>query len=114
MRVSVLSWRKSAIAVVLILGVPLLAGCIRGKHTTGVSNLWRVPGLTFTNGQTSDQEVLDALGPPSQLIALEKYTVFYYLLEKSDKTGLITIVYNMNTQEVEAALENSFRRAHNQ
>jgi hypothetical protein len=100
MSINAVAWRNGALAVVLILGAPLLAGCIRGKHTTGVSNLWRVPGVDFTTGQTRDQDVLDALGPPSQLIALEKYTVYYYLLEKSDKTGLITIIYNANKQEV--------------
>ena len=92
------AWRSGAL--VLILGVTLLAGCVTAKHTTGVNNYWRASDVEFTVGQTREQDVLDALGPPSQLIALHEYTVYYYLLEESDKKGIITIIYNANTQDV--------------
>jgi len=92
--------RFFAVAVFTLLCVALLGGCVTAKHTTGVNNYWRAPGVEFTVGQTREQDVLEALGPPSQLIALQEYTVYYYLLEESDKKGIITIIYNANTQDV--------------
>jgi hypothetical protein len=38
--------------------------------------------------------VLDALGPPSQVIALDDETVLYYLFEKAEGEGMILILYN--------------------
>ena len=99
-RTSIETRRRGALALILALGAASLTGCIKGDHSTGVNNLWRTPGISFAIGETTEQQVLDALGPPSQLIALEKYTVYYYLLEQSDKKGLITIIYNANTQKV--------------
>jgi hypothetical protein len=100
MRTSKYTRTRGATAWVLALGVALLSGCVKSDHTTGVNNLWRDPGVTFMTGVTTEQEVLDALGPPSQLIALKEYTVYYYLLENSKKKGLITIIYNANKENV--------------
>ena len=44
--------------------------------------------------KTTRQQVLEALGPPSQVIALDDETVLYYLFERTAGDGLILIVYN--------------------
>ena len=56
---------------------------------------WQEPIIAqFKTGVTQRQQVLDALGPPSQIIALEEETVLYYLFEKTQGEGYILIVYN--------------------
>ena len=48
----------------------------------------------FVRGESSRQDILEALGPPSQVIALGDETVLYYLFERTEGKGLILIVYN--------------------
>ena len=43
---------------------------------------------------TTRGEVLDLLGPPSQIITLGDETALYYLFERSAGNGLVLIVYN--------------------
>ena len=62
---------------------------------------WRDQALpTFELGATTQAEVLRALGPPSQLIALDDQVVFYYLTERSETTGAILILYNTSTRRI--------------
>lgn len=82
----------------VLLGASLLllsAGCAQYENRRGVLEDWQ-SGMEqqFTPGQTSRQDVLDALGPPSQVVALGDETVMYYLFEQSDGDGLILVVYN--------------------
>ena len=73
----------------------ILSGCASFGATDGVENLWReVPVDSFEKGVTTQSEVLELLGPPSQLIALNQQTVFYYLTEKTSGKGKIFIIYN--------------------
>jgi hypothetical protein len=73
----------------------LLAGCARFGAVDGVENLWReVPPGVFEKGVTTQSEVLDRLGPPSQLISLQDQTVYYYLTEVTSGQGKIFIVWN--------------------
>lgn len=77
------------------LSVVLIAGCASYGAVDGVDNLWReVPVDSFQEGVTTQAEVLELLGPPSQLIALKDQTVFYYLTEESSGNGYIFIVWN--------------------
>jgi outer membrane protein assembly factor BamE (lipoprotein component of BamABCDE complex) len=79
----------------LIVLATVLSGCARFGATDGVENLWReIPVERFEKGVTTQAEVLELLGPPSQLIALNEQTVFYYLTERTSGTGKIFIVYN--------------------
>ncbi len=48
---------------------------------------------------TTQAEVLDLLGPPSQLISLRDQTVFYYLTEEMSGKGQIFIVWNQVSAE---------------
>ena len=73
----------------------MASGCVVSKSQKGVDNLWRGESVpAFIRGETTQSEVLEALGPPSQLIALEEEVVFYYLLELEKSTGAILILYN--------------------
>jgi len=73
----------------------LLVGCVRYENKRGVDVLWQ-PEVTaqLLKGQTTREDILTLLGPPSQLIALENETVLYYLFERSEGDGMILIVYN--------------------
>ena len=81
--------RHGAMALMLV-----IAACSRADTTTGVENLWREEGFAVTEGVTTEAEVLEALGPPSQLINLGRETVYYYLSEAFSSDRLLLIVYN--------------------
>ena len=79
----------------------VLAACSRADTTTGVENLWREDGFSVTEGVTTDAEVLEALGPPSQLINLGRETVYYYLAEAFSSDRLLLILYNRTRRSSE-------------
>jgi len=77
------------------LGGLLLAGCAQYENRRGVEVTWQDSVTSrLVRGQSSREEVLKLLGPPSQVIALEEETVLYYLFEHSEGDGLILILYN--------------------
>jgi len=80
--------------------VCLMPGCAQISRTSGVENTWRDPQVGFHNGVTTQDEVLDQLGPPSQIIALPDRTVFYYLFEKTNGKLLFLILYNQATTSI--------------
>ena len=81
---------------ILILSIAvLLTGCVSFGATDGVDNLWRdVPADAFEKSITTQADVLELLGPPSQLISLKDQIVFYYLTEEMSGEGKIFIVWN--------------------
>lgn len=86
--------RVTKVAVTL-LGAVLVASCASYGSIDGVDNLWReAPIDAFEKGITTQSQVLDELGPPSQLINLQDQTVFYYLTENMTGKGRIFIVWN--------------------
>jgi outer membrane protein assembly factor BamE (lipoprotein component of BamABCDE complex) len=91
------SLRRTVRAVAIaagLLAIPLSA-CISVESDRGVEATWReVSADAFVRGETTRAQVLEALGPPSQVVALEDETAFYYLLEKTRGKGLILLVYN--------------------
>ena len=92
---------RRSIAVLVLLLV-LATGCTSFGSVDGVSNLWReIPADSFQEGVTTQAEVLDLLGPPSQLINLEDQSVFYYLTQSSSGTGRIFIIWNKTTEKTE-------------
>lgn len=85
--------------VFLMMGV--FTGCSSVRSEQGVENLWRdksLPGFKISN--TTQKEVLEQLGPPSQIISLENQTVFYYLKEESWKRSVILVLYNYSKQTI--------------
>ncbi len=82
-------------AVFLILFV---AGCAQYENTRGVEVGWQAAiNQGMKPGETTRQQVLQQLGPPSQVVALGDETALYYLFERSAGDGLILIVYNRFT-----------------
>jgi outer membrane protein assembly factor BamE (lipoprotein component of BamABCDE complex) len=80
-------------AAILVLGA--LAGCINSNSARGVEPLWEELGAdAFERGRTTRSEVLERLGPPSQILSLTEGTAFYYLLETTRARGVVLVVYN--------------------
>jgi outer membrane protein assembly factor BamE (lipoprotein component of BamABCDE complex) len=78
-----------------------LTGCLSKSSEMGVRNLWRDPALpTFEKGRTTQSDVMRALGPPSQVIALQDQTLFYYLREQSQTKAMFLIVYNQTRGQI--------------
>lgn len=87
--------KRKSIAALLLAFAVLASGCAQYENKRGVLAKWQdSSGERFVPGETTRQDVLAALGPPSQLIALGDETVLYYLFERSQGDGLILIVYN--------------------
>lgn len=86
---------KTMSLFVAILIAIVLPGCAQYDNQRGVDVSWQ-PQVTDTlvQGETTRKQVLDLLGPPSQIIALGDETVLYYLFEQSAGEGLILLVYN--------------------
>jgi outer membrane protein assembly factor BamE (lipoprotein component of BamABCDE complex) len=73
----------------------ILAGCAQYENRRGVEVSWdETVTSSLIRGQSTRKDVLAALGPPSQVIALENETAMYYLFEHSRGDGVILIVYN--------------------
>ena len=67
----------------------------------GVRNYWREPSLpAFEKGRSTQSDVMKALGPPSQVIALQDQTLFYYLREQSQTSAMFLLVYNQTRQQI--------------
>ena len=79
----------------LAIGLLLLQACAQYENKRGVDVTWQsaVTGQ-LVKGQSTREDVLALLGPPSQVISLDDETALYYLFEHSKGEGLILIVYN--------------------
>jgi outer membrane protein assembly factor BamE (lipoprotein component of BamABCDE complex) len=78
-----------------------LTGCMSKRGEMGVRNYWRDPSLpAFEKGRTTESDVMKALGPPSQVIALQDQTLFYYLREQSQTSAMFLLVYNQTRQQI--------------
>ena len=89
---------------ILCLGILLLAGsgCANFKSVQGVNSPWEDDKRqAWKRGESTKSEVLEALGPPSQLIALHDGTVLYYLRERGQGSAKIFILYNTGSLKVE-------------
>ncbi len=79
----------------LVLLAVLSSGCAQYENKRGVLDNWQAGSdKQFKVGETTRQDILTALGPPSQVVALGDETVLYYLYEYTEGGGLILLVYN--------------------
>jgi len=88
----------------LLVGLSLiaLAGCANFKTVQGVNSPWEGEGRPdWKSGETTQSEVMDVLGPPSQIISLHEGTVLYYLRERGSGSAKIFILYNTGEMQVE-------------
>ncbi len=73
----------------------LVSACAQYENRRGVDVNWQDSVTTrLVRGESTRHDVLDLLGPPSQVISLEDETAFYYLFERAAGEGLILVVYN--------------------
>jgi len=85
----------------LFLCLLTLTGCLSKRGEMGVQNEWRNPALPiFEKGRTTQTDVMQALGPPSQVIGLPDQTLFYYLREQSNAKSVYLILYNQTRQQI--------------
>jgi outer membrane protein assembly factor BamE (lipoprotein component of BamABCDE complex) len=81
--------------IISVIFLALLGGCVQFSNKRGVEVAWQSKVVSeMKSGTTTRADVLDALGPPSQVISLEEETVMYYLFEKAKGKGLLLGVYN--------------------
>lgn len=84
------SARLAALATSLLLGA-----CVTYQSLDGVENTWReLSTERIQVDVTTQADILDWLGPPSQIIALGEQTVFYYLSQKQQGKAKVLIVWN--------------------
>ena len=85
-----------------IVAVTALAGCAQYTDRRGVEVTWHPESIEqLRKGESTRNDVLTLLGPPSQVISLGDETVLYYLYEKSAGEGYILIVYNRFDRQTE-------------
>ena len=89
-----ISVRTFAFLLVIAVGT-FAGGCARMHTEKGLDPTWySVDADTFRVGVANQADVLDALGPPSQIITGSDGDIFYYLYEEALGTGMIFLLYN--------------------
>ncbi len=72
-----------------------LSSCASWNEDAGVENRWREDETPqWVTGQTSASDVLQYLGPPSQIVSLRDQVVYYYLKENVSGSGYFFLIYN--------------------
>ena len=83
--------------LVLLVTVPLTA-CLQFRSKRGVEVNWETTVTEqLESGKSTRADVMNLLGPPSQIIALEEETALYYLFEHTAGEGYILVLYNRFT-----------------
>lgn len=78
-----------------------VTGCVSKRSEMGVQNNWRKASPpVFEKGRSTEGDIMRELGPPSQVIALQDQTLFYYLREQSHTKAVYLILYNQTRQEI--------------
>ena len=87
--------RMTTLAVLMT--VPLTA-CLQFRSERGVEVNWQTTvSEQLESGKSTRADVMNLLGPPSQIIALEDETALYYLFERTSGEGYILVLYNRFT-----------------
>lgn len=88
---------RPGVVLPALFGVLLLGpgGCAQLSSTRGVEVGWGPAQLgALERGRTTRGEVLERLGPPSQVISVGDETVLYYMNERARGQGLVLVLYN--------------------
>lgn len=76
-----------------------LGSCVNSNSARGVEPLWEQLGADeLVRGRTTRGEVLQRLGPPSQILSLAEGTAYYYLFETTQARGVVLVVYNNRSE----------------
>ena len=86
---------------ILIILLFLSSGCSIYGNQRGVINKWRDQSLPqFQKGVDTQTDVVQTLGPPSQIIGVNDEVVFYYLSERASGKSVILILFNWHSEKV--------------
>lgn len=92
---------KHPLPLVLFPVLLALSACANRESQMSVQNLWRSDQpLQFQVGKSTQSQVMDALGPPSQVIALHDQTLLYYLREQQKLRSLSLLVYSQSRERI--------------
>lgn len=79
-----------------------LPSCFSISDQQGVDNLWRddskVQGIE--EGITTQNEIINLFGPPSQIIDMDNGAIFYYLLQDKQGKGVFLLLFNYKTEKI--------------
>jgi hypothetical protein len=93
---------KNKISLLLIALLIFLPGCFAVSDQQGVDNLWRdeskVQGIE--KGATTQNEIIELFGPPSQIIDMDNGAIFYYLLQDKKGKGVFLLLFNYKTEKI--------------
>lgn len=86
-------------ATILTLLLMALSGCANWAEDGGVENQWRAENVpAWTAGRSTNNDVMAALGPPSQILNLDDQVVYYYMRQKTQGKGYYFLVYNTSRE----------------
>jgi outer membrane protein assembly factor BamE (lipoprotein component of BamABCDE complex) len=93
--------RMRYIAVFIFLSSMIFFGCFQATEEKGVLNQWRDNALPpIEKGKTTETQILELLGPPSQVMNLGDQVIFYYMMEKTEGKGGYLLIYNWNNKKI--------------
>lgn len=80
----------------------LITACFTLSDRQGVDNLWRDESKVqnIEEGKTTQNEIIQLFGPPSQIINLDNGVVFYYLLQEKRGKGMFLLLFNFKDEKV--------------
>ena len=88
--------------LILSFSAAFLSGCFTLSDKQGVDNLWREQAKieAIEEGKTTQNEVIELFGPPSQIINLDDGIIFYYLLQEKRGRGMFLLLFNFKNEVV--------------
>ena len=88
-------------ACTVTLLLTLAIGCSTKTYHKGVNNIWRDDSLPpFEKGRTTQSDIINLLGPPSQVIALNDQIIFYYMHERGKLNKYFLGIYNWSIEKI--------------
>ncbi|MBW4934361.1 hypothetical protein [Marinobacter sp. F4206] len=94
-----ITYRGCSVSLMILALVVALQGCANWSEEAGVENTWRSESTpTWEPGTTTADDVINALGPPSQLINLRQQAVYYYMREQVTGEGYFLLLYNRSSK----------------
>ena len=79
-----------------------MTACFTVSDQQGVDNLWREEWRVedIEVGKTTQNDIVQVLGPPSQIIDLDTGALFYYLLQYRKGSGVFLLLFNFKKAKV--------------
>lgn len=94
-------FRMLYMAFLIFLSSMIFFGCFQATEEKGVLNQWRDNALPpIEKGKTTETQILELLGPPSQVMNLGDQVIFYYMMEKTEGKGGYFLIYNWNNKKI--------------